>query len=181
MEETQLLWKFINSPRSIGSIFPSSKYVTGKMLEPINWDRAGTIIELGAGTGVFTGEIAARKKEATRLLVIERDPDMRRNLEDFYPGMDFGSRAESLSYLCRKFALPRADYIISGLPFANMEKERRNRIMTEINECLKPGGLFITFQYSLQLENTLKALFEEVTMKMEFRNLPPAVIYTCRK
>lgn len=182
MVNTELLFKFVHSPLSIGSILPSTAYLTKKILAPIQWNQAKSIIELGAGTGVFTKEIMAQKQKESQFLIVEQDKDMRRELEHTY-GIQalYGSRAESLSYLCRKFQMSEVDYIISGLPFANIERERRNRIMCEIYSALKENGYFLAYQYSLQMENTLKSLFKTVRIDFELRNFPPAFIYICRK
>jgi len=48
------LYKFIQKPKEIGSIVPSSSFLTKKMLMNLPWDHIETIVELGAGTGVFT-------------------------------------------------------------------------------------------------------------------------------
>ena len=61
------LRRFVAAPAQIGSVAPSSPFLTRAMLRGIDWSRMRTIVELGAGTGVFTAAIeAARLVEAVR-------------------------------------------------------------------------------------------------------------------
>lgn len=64
------LYKFFAKPQRIGSVTPSSSFLTRKMLADLPWDGINTIVELGAGTGVFTKYIAENKKKSCQVLVI---------------------------------------------------------------------------------------------------------------
>lgn len=79
-----------------------------------------------------------------------------------------------------KAGIGKADAIISGLPFANFPAELRTGILDEVQSALAPGGLFITFQYSLQLKAELQTRFQRVETTFTPLNIPPAFIYTCR-
>ncbi|RXT03716.1 class I SAM-dependent methyltransferase [Ammoniphilus sp. CFH 90114] len=173
--------KFIESPAQVGSITPSSKFLVNKMFENVSWDKLDTIVELGAGTGVFTNHIFERKKVSTKAVIIEKDTQMRLNLEKSYPSLIFGPDAERLDLLLHKLNIPQVDCIVSGLPFANFPLELRKNIMEAITKSLKPDGLFIAFQYSLQMKSMLKQYFHHVEIGLEVRNLPPAFVYTCKK
>ena len=73
-ESFTFLKRFAEQPRKIGSVTPSSKFLTKAMLERVDWDNANCIAELGAGTGVFTREIVKRAKPDAKILVFEIDP-----------------------------------------------------------------------------------------------------------
>ncbi|WP_240689319.1 class I SAM-dependent methyltransferase [Ammoniphilus sp. YIM 78166] len=180
-ERFTFLNKFIESPAQVGSITPSSKFLVNKMFENVSWDNLDTIVELGAGTGVFTSHLSKHKKVSTKAVIIEKDNQMRRNLETAYPSLTFGSDAERLDLLLHKLNIPRVDCIVSGLPFANFPLELRKNIMKAISKSLKPDGLFIAFQYSLQMKSMLKQYFDHVEVGFELRNIPPAFVYTCAK
>lgn len=53
-DRLQFLYKYIRSPKQVGSIVPSSKALIKKMIKPIDWTQVNTVVELGAGTGVIT-------------------------------------------------------------------------------------------------------------------------------
>jgi phospholipid N-methyltransferase len=173
--------KFLHSPKTIGSITPSSSFLAKKMMEKIPWNQLDVIVELGAGTGVFTDYISRHKNVSTRVVVIEKDSQLRRKLQDDYPGFYFGADAEKLAQILKKLNMPQADCIISGLPFANFSCELREEIMQAVCQSLKPGGLFIAFQYSLQMKNVLKQHFHHVNICFVPLNIPPAFVYTCKK
>jgi phospholipid N-methyltransferase len=173
--------KFLHSPKTIGSITPSSSFLTKKMMEKIPWNQLDVIVELGAGTGVFTDYISQHKKASTKVVVIEKDSQLRSKLQDTYPTFFFGADAENLAQILKKLNIPQADCIISGLPFANFSPKLRAEIMQAVCQSLKPGGLFIAFQYSLQMKNMLKQHFRHVDICFVPLNIPPAFVYTCKE
>ena len=75
-DDFDFLLKFISHPRQIGSIVPSSQYLTDAMLRRVPWDSVHSLVELGAGTGVITCEINRRAPMNCKLISIEQDADM---------------------------------------------------------------------------------------------------------
>ena len=172
---------FILNPSKIGSITPSSSYLTQKLLGSLPWDSLHTIIELGAGTGVFTEFIIKHKHPDSVFLVIEQDDRMRKNLIEKFPQALFGSQAENLPHLMQQYNLLKADCIISSLPFTVIEKQNRMNILAGIDTTLSDQGIFVAFQYSLQMYRTFHRIFPEVNVGFTLLNLPPAFTYTCHK
>jgi phospholipid N-methyltransferase len=181
IDRAVFLYKFIQNPKEIGSVVPSSSFLTRKMLANLPWDTIDVLIELGAGTGVFTKFITDNKKESCQILVIEQDSDMREALRSKYPAFYYGIKAEKLDWLLQRHDLAKVDCIVSGLPFAAFSESLRDEIMEKINGSLKPGGSFIAFQYSLQMQKTFKRYFSEVKIKFVPLNIPPAFVYCCKK
>ena len=175
------LQKFFSAPTKIGSITPSSKFLTRKMLASLPWDKIDSIVELGAGTGVFTEYIATHKKAACKAVIIEQDALMRRQLEARFPDLLFGGQAENLPFILQKFGLENVDCIISGLPFAIFTKTLRQQILCGAESSLRENGQFIAFQYSLQMYPNFCRSFAEVKLGFEIRNFPPAFVYRCKK
>ena len=175
------LHKFIVSPRKIGSITPSSQQLTKKMFKAFPWDNVNSIVELGAGTGTFTSYIDQHKTIACKAIIIEQDEDMRHRLEILYPDLFYGRQAENLAPILAEYQLTAADCIISGLPFAAFKAELREQILRSIYAALKPGGLFIAFQYTPQLYLHLCRQYRQVHLGFEMRNIPPAFVYYCQK
>ena len=179
---SQLFLKdFFLKPSKIGSIVPSSGYLADKILCGISWETLYSIVELGAGTGVFTERIAAHKRASCEAVIIEQDLCMRQDLMRRFPQMKFGDNAEQLPRILEAYRLDHADCIISGLPFAMFEKKLRRHILKAILASLKEGGEFIAFQYSPQMYRAFRRIFSEVHLDLEVRNLPPALIYRCKK
>ena len=72
--------KFVSEPQKIGSFTPSSQSLTRKIVRDLPWNDLNSIVELGAGTGVFTRYIAARKKNGCCMVVVEQDNILREQL-----------------------------------------------------------------------------------------------------
>lgn len=173
--------KFITQPQKIGSITPSSSFLTKNMLADLPWHEIETIVELGAGTGVFTRFIKQNRKNDCKVVVIEKDAVMRNKLKHMYPNFFYGSKAEQLEQLLKTHDLPQADCIISGLPFAIFPKELCQTIIENVTNSLKDGGIFVAFQYSPHMYKMLNKHFKKVNLKFVLFNVPPAFIYSCKK
>ena len=181
VEREIFLKDFMLNPSKIGSVTPSSSYLTKKLLGSLPWARLHTIVELGAGTGVFTKYISDHREPFSSLLVVEQDTMMRLNLMQNFPKALFGSQAESLPFLMKYYNLPKADCIVSGLPFAVIPKQERLKILAGIDTMLADDGIFVAFQYSLQMYGTFRRMFRKVDIGFTPFNIPPAFTYTCRK
>lgn len=56
------LKQYITKPRTVGAVLPSSKYLTTKMIENVDFNYSSCIVEYGPGTGVFTERILKKRK-----------------------------------------------------------------------------------------------------------------------
>lgn len=173
--------KFITQPQKIGSITPSSSFLAKNMLADLPWSEIKTVVELGAGTGVFTKFISKNITNQCEVVVIEKDSTMRNRLKNIYPDFHYGSKAEQLEHLLKTHDLPQADCIISGLPFAIFPKELCKTIIKNVTHSLKDGGIFVAFQYSPHMYKMLNKHFDKVNLKFVLFNVPPAFIYLCKK
>ena len=79
--KTFFLKNFLKNWKEVGSITPSSRFLTKKMLESIDFSKADTIVELGPGTGVFTKEILIRMKSNAKLIILETNHQFSENLK----------------------------------------------------------------------------------------------------
>ncbi len=181
MDRILFLKKFIDEPKKIGSLTPSSSFLARKMFKNLTWKNFSAVAELGAGTGTFTKHIAEYKLPACKVLVVEQDDYMRGLLEEKYPELDFAAYAENLSATLHRKNFSQLDCVISGLPFANMDEALRRRIIENVYGSLKPGGVFVMFQYSLQMKKMLNEYFSSVNTEFFLLNFPPAFVYSCRK
>ncbi|NGQ97403.1 methyltransferase [Brevibacillus sp. SYP-B805] len=175
------LKRFLSEPGRVGSVAPSSRFLCKEMMKRVPWHAARTIVELGPGTGAFTGAILRKKRPDAIFFVIERDLQFRKLLESRFPGLIVKREAMQLNSYLAEMKLEQVDAIISGLPFAIFSPELRTAILDEVVKALAPGGVFVTFQYSLQLHDELQQRFSTVEIGFTALNIPPAFIYMCRK
>jgi len=180
-EKLTFLMKFIKSPSQVGSITPSSRFLAKKILESIDWKTVRTMAELGAGTGVFTKHIEALKHPDCRVAIFEKDEEMRDELNTLYPDCIYFDDALHLAEDVQSVGMGSLDAIISGLPFMLFEETAREQIIDEVQHSLKPKGVFVAFQYSLQMKNLLSRIFSRVEIHFVPLNLPPAFVYVCHK
>lgn len=179
LERAKFIHKFVQSPRAIGSITPSSRFLAHAMLKPIPWEQTKSVVELGAGTGVFTRELYKRVSSSTQTLIFEQDDDLRTDLQKQIPEFIYLKKAEGLQQALQRHQIHNVDAIISGLPFANFPRPLAHNILDQVQESLAPSGSFITYQYSLQLRKELKKRFRKVQISFVPWNIPPTFVYIC--
>ncbi|RUR28670.1 methyltransferase domain-containing protein [Vreelandella andesensis] len=174
---------FLRSPIAIGSVMPSSRHLAAAMVRCVEWEKTRVIVELGAGTGVITQEINALRHKDSSFLSFEYENLLRENLTQRYPNINFYKDAFRLKdYVAvQQKGGTRADCIISGLPFANFSQQQRDNLLSDIYDVLNPGGLFVAFQYTRQLQPFLVSSYDKLNCHKVWANLPPAYVYLCRK
>lgn len=184
MEILSFIKQYITKPRTVGAILPSSKYLANRMIEDIDFKCASYIVEYGSGTGIFTEKIVKRRKKGTKVLLFESNKEFCNLLKEKYKDESniyiINDSAEYIGKYMEKYDIPWIDYIISGLPFASLPNEVSSNILKETQKYLNEDGKFITFQYTLLKKDFIKNYFNEISIKREVRNLPPAYVLYCR-
>jgi phosphatidylethanolamine/phosphatidyl-N-methylethanolamine N-methyltransferase len=185
------LRQFVQSPRTVGAVMPSSAALARAMLTPIDFASARTIVEFGPGTGAFTRAIAARLAPGCRYLGIELNSEFVRGLANTFPTLAFvhGSVADLRQILATQGIGP-VDAIVCGLPWATLPISLQETVFAAIDLALVPGGVFATFGYlqslvlpgAWALRRRLHRNFAEVGRSpVVWGNVPPAFAYICRK
>ncbi|MBO0961350.1 methyltransferase domain-containing protein [Neobacillus sp. MM2021_6] len=175
------LQSYLRKPMEIGSVWPSSRFLARKMIQPVAWNEVEAIAELGSGTGAITKEIKSHASKKTTVLLFEKDEKMRRNLQQEFPNYPCNQNAVHLLNVMSHNDIQQLDCVISGLPFFNFSKELRERLLNQVLNSLKPGGYFIAFQYSLQMKKQLSKTFHIERIDYVPLNFPPAFVYVCKK
>jgi phospholipid N-methyltransferase len=176
----QLLGRFLTSPRSIGSIVPSSKFLVHALVDPIPWDKIKTVVELGGGTGVVTNAIANRITTDAKAFIFENDQIFSKQLQDRFPHFHHAEDAQQMQVVLQKNNIEKVDAIISCLPFANFPSMLTKRILEEASSVLAHDGIFVQFQYSLQMKKYLLNHFGQVDVRFVPINIPPSFVYICK-
>ncbi|HNS09562.1 MAG TPA: hypothetical protein PKN29_07665 [Candidatus Ozemobacteraceae bacterium] len=192
MSRWQFVKQFCREPRKIGAIAPSSQKLARRMLQPINFNRARVIVEFGSGTGAFTRKVVEQiDPEKTVFFGFELNEQMNRIASQNVPEIPIyqDSAAEIRKYL-RQHGVKHADAVISGLPWAVFPEELQDEILYETVASLRKGGVFTTFAYlhglllpsGIRFRKKLQKHFSEVkTSPVVWNNIPPALVYWCRK
>jgi phosphatidylethanolamine/phosphatidyl-N-methylethanolamine N-methyltransferase len=190
-EHSRLLGAFVRRPGRTGAIVPSSRELARLMTREMGLDTADTVVELGAGTGVFTRIIGERLRRGAVALAFEIDPILASQLEGTVPGVRIvNDSAERISEHLRAAGRESADAILSGLPWAVFSHELQQTLLAAVLRSLRPGGRFATFAYvpaawfppGRRFRKMLESGFASVeTSPIVWRNIPPAFVYRCRK
>ena len=183
--------RFLRSPRTVGAIAPSSRFLARAMAATVELRGEGRVVEFGPGTGAFTGHLSARLPHGGRYLGIERDPAFVSALEARFPALSFScASVEELLDLAGSRGLLPIDAIVSGLPFASLPEKTTLPILEAAHSALRPEGTFATFQYvhayplpaARAFRREMRRLFgEPAGRRLVLPNIPPAFVLVWRK
>jgi len=180
-ESAAFLKRFVSRPRQVGSVIPSSPFLTKAMMSKINWDEARCIAELGAGTGVFTRAIVRNLRPDGKLFPFEIDPAFKTMIENEHPNLTVYGDATELSRVIAENGVGQLDYVVSSLPFSVLPLRVTVAVFDAVDKCLKPGGKFIAYQYSRSTRYYLEKRFEKINTSFVLCNIPPAFVFECTK
>jgi phospholipid N-methyltransferase len=181
VESVVFLRRFVGAPRQVGSVMPSSPFLTKAMMNKITWDDTRYLAELGAGTGVFTRAIVQKLRQDGQVLVFEIDPALKKMIETEHSGLNVYGDACGLPQIMRDRNIQALDYVVSSLPFAVLPPRMTATVLDVIDTCLKPGGKLVAYQYSKHMKPYFEKRFASVKISFVLRNVPPAFVYECTK
>lgn len=173
------LRRFVDAPRQVGSVTPSSPYLTRAVMDKIDWNATTSLAELGAGTGVFTRTIVRKMTPETKLMVFEIDSELKSMIEREHQGLTVYGDACQLPQIMNGLEVRQLDCVVSSLPFAVLPAPMTAAILDAVDGCLKPDGKLIAYQYSTHMKHTFEERFESVKVSFVLRNVPPAFVYVC--
>ncbi|GAC1655042.1 MAG: rRNA adenine N-6-methyltransferase family protein [Acidobacteriaceae bacterium] len=174
---------FLKEPKMLGSVIPSSRFLTNRLLRMMDWQRARLIVEFGPGIGNITSEILRKLHRDGKLVCMEMNEGFVRHLREMPDPrlvVEHDS-AENVSSLLALRDLGSADYIVSGIPFSTLPDTVRRNIVRNSYRALRPGGEMIVYQFSNAVLPDLKAVFGRVEEQMEPLNILPARVFRAIK
>lgn len=173
----------VKNMKTRGTIAPTSRFTSKKMLSNIQFQEAEVIVELGAGDGSITKHILSEMREDTTLISFEIDPTLCNILKEKISDKRLvlvNDSAEHLVKYLNEHGFSKADYVVSGIPFVMLPEELGDRILKTSKAVLSEDGCFIQFHYSLIPKKRYKRIFDQLDIEIEMRNLPPAFVYVCK-
>ncbi len=174
------LRSWMADPIRVAAVTPSgaslARLITREIL-PAN----GPVLELGAGTGVFTRAIVDRGVSEDDLTLVEYGSGFAEVLRHRFP------RARVLQLdaarLGREGVVPPGDVgtVVSGLPLLTLSPRTCVAILRGAFSVLKPAGSFYQFTYGYWCPVSRRVLerlgLEATRVGVAFKNLPPASVY----
>ncbi|NNL84602.1 MAG: methyltransferase domain-containing protein [Myxococcales bacterium] len=178
------LLDFLRRPREVASVIPSSRFLERRIVRAAEVDVAKTVVELGPGTGGTSRAFLRAMAPDTRLLCIEINDrfaeHLERELDDPRVIVHRGD-ARDLRAILDTYELPSPDAVLSGIPFSTIPQEVGLGILRSVHEALVPGGRFVAYQVRDRVEVLGRTIFGPAEAVTEYRNVPPARVFTWRK
>ena len=190
----------LRSFRCTASVVPSSRFLANALLKPIDFQSVKTVVELGCGTGAVTREILKRMSPGARLFAFDINPKFIRHLRLSHADERLVTILGSADDLLRVLAargVTSAEAVVSSLGLTSMDPGKRNSIVQQVTRCLAPGGVMTQYQYVHARANFLhlpalnvyrfgekpflRRFFRSVETRKVLLNIPPAIVFTCRK
>ncbi|MCR2834705.1 class I SAM-dependent methyltransferase [Parerythrobacter lacustris] len=171
---------FLEHPRMVGSIIPSSRFTIDKMLAPVRWNECKLFVEYGPGVGTFCYPVLERMRGDASLLVIDTNPlyvdYLNKTIADSRFTAVLGS-AEQVEDIVRAHGHEQADYVLSGLPFSTLPDGVGPAIAAATHRVLRPGGAFLVYQFSARARDYMAKHFTRIDQGFEFWNVLPCKLF----
>ncbi len=182
------LRQWLRDPVKMASVTPSGRQLASMMIDQLPAE-CSRVIELGAGTGVFTRALLDAGIAPSQLLVVEINPDLVDFLRKRFPGVTVAcADARNLDALAAEHGLlvdGTVDAVVSGLGLLGMSSDLRCDILRAAFAVLADDGRFIQFTYgpaSPVRRRECEALGLRVRRRgFAMRNLPPATVYVYQR
>ena len=175
---------FLKNPKEVGSVIPSSRFLTRRVLDCGRVTQARVIVELGPGTGVFTREILKRMPDDAKLVAVEISREfadvLRRTIRDPRLVIYEGSSTD-LEKALIEAGEERADLVVSGVPFSTMERGDGRRTLEAAKRVLSERGRFVAYQFRSAVRRFAEPVFGPAETHSAFWNLPPMRIYVFKR
>lgn len=168
---------FIQNPRNVGAVVPSSRALAKVMAEAANG--ASRVLELGAGTGPVTRELL---KTYSGLVSVELSPLLSQSLASRFPCLDIRNAAaqdvlRELPWEGERVA------VVSSLPFKSLPCS----VATDILDALfifmqrNPHSWFIQFTYHLNQPFQPPEGWRWCRLRKVWLNIPPANVWVLQR
>ncbi|WP_245315011.1 class I SAM-dependent methyltransferase [Labrys sp. WJW] len=167
----------------MGSITPSSPFLSKAMANCVDPASEGPVVEIGPGTGPITQALVERGVAEDRLVLVEYSPQFCDLLSQRFPK---ATVVQGDAYALAKTLegrLPnKAAAVVCGLPLLTKPERQRLDLLSQAFTLMQPDAAFIQFTYSLASPiPTKNAFFTWQASPRIWRNVPPARVWTYRQ
>ena len=182
-DELRFLKTWIDKPKALGAILPTSSVTARKMASLIDTSLGGPVLELGPGTGVITKAILAKGVPPYNVYSVEHTDEFIPRLRRDFPDVniihgDAFNLDESLPDLDgQKF-----NAVISAIPMLNFPVHQRVALLEDLFDRLLPGRPVVQISYGPKSPVPPNwATYSVEPLDWMARNLPPARLWVYRR
>lgn len=169
--------------KDVASVTPTSKICVRHVCRPIDFAKDVTVVEYGAGSGVFSRYLLQNMTADSKLAVFETNELLFEKLKEIDDPrvLFYRDSVEYVNTVLPKEIHGNVDFIISGIPFSFLDDEAKSSVLEQSYKLLRDGGEFLAYQTSGHLKEPLRQTFGNVNTEWEWRNIPPMTIYEAEK
>lgn len=169
--------------KDVASVTPTSKTCIKKVCRHIDFSRDITVVEYGAGTGVFSTYMLDQMTPGSRLILFETNSDFFEELQEIDDRRVelYQQSVEHVIDLLDESLHEGVDYIVSGIPFSFLDNDETVSVLKQSRQLLKKGGFFLAYQTSGHLKDPLKEVFDRLETEFVLFNIPPMLVYKAAK
>jgi phosphatidylethanolamine/phosphatidyl-N-methylethanolamine N-methyltransferase len=182
-EELRFFRGWIDQPRKVGSIVPTSSVTARRMASVVNPASGLPVLELGPGTGVITKAILEAGIAPDKLYSVEFSEDFVEHLRETYPTVNViqGDAFNLDETLGDKRDLT-FDSIISGVPLLNFPVEQRVAYVEDLLNRIPAGRPIIQLTYGpMSPVPAGRGNYTVEHFDFVIRNLPPTQLWIYRR
>ncbi len=182
-DELKFFKGWIDKPKAVGSIVPTSSITARKMASVVNPKSGLPVLEVGPGTGVITRAILAQGVKPENLYAVEYSPDFVRHLRQLYPGVNVieGDAFNLDATLGDKSGLT-FDSVISGVPLLNFPVEQRVAYVESLLDRIPTGRPVVQLTYGpLSPIPPGRGDYTVEHFHFVIRNIPPTQLWIYRR
>lgn len=178
---------WIDKPRAVGSIVPTSSFTARKMASVINTQSGLPILEVGPGTGIITKYILKHGVKPADLYAIEYSHDFVTHLRRSFPRVNIiEGDAFDLEATLKKTLGDKApkqfDSVVSGVPLLNFPVPMRVKYLESLLDRLPQGRPVVQLTYGPK-SPIPPGLGDYTVEHFDFilRNVPPTQLWIYRR
>ncbi|MER9250614.1 class I SAM-dependent methyltransferase [Mesorhizobium sp. M0598] len=182
-DELKFFKGWIDKPKAVGSIVPTSSITAGKMASIVDPTSGLPVLEVGPGTGVITRAILAQGIKPENLYAVEYSTDFVRHLRQLYPGVNVieGDAFNLDATLGDKRDLI-FDSVISGVPLLNFPVAQRIAYVESLLDRIPAGRPIVQLTYGpLSPIPPGRGDYTVEHFHFVIRNIPPTQLWIYRR
>ncbi|MER8379364.1 MULTISPECIES: phospholipid N-methyltransferase PmtA [unclassified Mesorhizobium] len=182
-DELKFFKGWIDKPKAVGSIVPTSSITARKMASIVNPKSGLPVLEVGPGTGVITRAILAQGIKPENLYAVEYSTDFVRHLRQLYPGVNVieGDAFNLDATLGDKRDLV-FDSVISGVPLLNFPVAQRIAYVESLLDRIPAGRPIVQLTYGpLSPIPPGRGDYTVEHFHFVIRNIPPTQLWIYRR
>jgi phosphatidylethanolamine/phosphatidyl-N-methylethanolamine N-methyltransferase len=182
-EELRFFKGWIDKPRAVGSIVPTSGVTARRMASVVDPSSGLPVLELGPGTGVITRAILQAGIKPENLWSIEYSEDFVRHLRRDYPGVNIiQGDAFDLDATLGAARDTVFDSVISGVPLLNFPVPKRVAYVEDLLDRIPVGRPIVQITYGpVSPVPPGRGNYTVEHFDFILRNIPPSRLWIYRR